>query len=83
MNRMSKLDSFEEKHDALMTEALESNGLYAQRSETTFIIDIHKIRVTSDTEKEAQKLWFRAAGTNAMQRMASQVEGMQAAEAPQ
>ena len=55
--------SFAERHDALMNEAMETGGTYAPREGESWLIDLHGIRVTCETEDKAQRLWLRIAAS--------------------
>ena len=55
--------TFAERHDVLMNEAMETGGAYAQRDNGQWLLDIHGVRVTSETEDGAQRLWLRIAAT--------------------
>ncbi|WP_226550827.1 hypothetical protein [Celeribacter naphthalenivorans] len=64
LNRIDPQSStFNERHDALMNEAMETGGTYAPRVEGHWLIDLHGVRVTGETEDKAQRLWFRIAAT--------------------
>lgn len=56
--------SFEGRHDTLMNAAMETGGTYRVTPTGHTTIDIHRIRVSAESEAEAHRLWLRAAKIN-------------------
>jgi hypothetical protein len=63
LNRIDPQSGFAIKHDAFVAEALETSGSYQVEDANTFLIDLHGIRVTANSETSAHALWLRAAKT--------------------
>tara|TARA_R110002167_G_scaffold311060_1_gene515976 strand:- start:232 stop:477 length:246 start_codon:yes stop_codon:yes gene_type:complete len=63
LNRIDPHSDFAAKHDTFVAEALETSGTYQTDGADTFVIDLHGIRVTANSEASAHALWLRAAST--------------------